>query len=269
MAMIMSDWGATPFAQPEVDTIENEFAWGRKELSIVYGATISASCVDAGSSPTTLLRSGLVLGIITSSGLWTNYSSTATDGSQIARGVLATPALRTADLITGTTHTLAAAVIVGGPVQAGLLYGLDAMARVDMFGRFIFDDDLTGNRFPFKAVTVPASIVAQGGPSSYQVTAADSGTLFTTTGATGGAVTFTLPATIVKGSNFRFVNTVGQNMVVTAPSGKFILFNNAAATSATFSTPGNLIGACLDVVTDETGSKYIGLPIGANTLTVS
>jgi len=103
--------------------------------------------------------------------------------------------------------------------------------------------------------------------ASYTLLASDSGGTFTTTGATG-AVTFTLPAVATsKGFRYQFVNTVGQNMVVTAPAGTLVTFNNAAATSATFSTAGNLIGAGLEVLCD--GAKWLAFPTGANTLTVS
>jgi hypothetical protein len=86
--------------------------------------------------------------------------------------------------------------------------------------------------------------------ASYTCTAADSGTLFTTTGASG-AVTFTLPAVATSaGVWYEFVNTVGQNMVITAPANTMVAHNDATATSVTFSEAGFLIGASCKVTCD-------------------
>lgn len=259
MAFIVTDYGAAPGPQAELMTVENEFAWGRKELSLIFGVVLDQSTVDAGATPTTVLRAGLVLGQIAATKKWKHYSSTASDGSQVARGILANPALRMTDL-NGNTQDKWCSVVVGGPVQSAKLFGLDTMARAQMFGRFVLDDDMVGNRFAY------LNLVAK--TANYQVLATDNGTLFTTTGA-AAEVDFTLPATIVCGSRFSFLNTVGQTMKVIAPAGKLVTFNNAAATSVAFSTAGNLIGAQVDILTDETGAKYVTRPYGANTMTVA
>ncbi|MFA5936484.1 MAG: hypothetical protein WC822_01255 [Candidatus Paceibacterota bacterium] len=91
--------------------------------------------------------------------------------------------------------------------------------------------------------------------ASYTCTVADSGTLFTTTGGTG-ACTFTLPAVATSaGVWYEFVNTVGQNMVITAPADTMVAHNDATATSVTFSEAGFLIGASCKVTCD--GTKWL------------
>lgn len=101
--------------------------------------------------------------------------------------------------------------------------------------------------------------------ANYTVVAADCGTLFTNTGATG-AVTFTLPAETNTGLWFEFMVTAGQNVTVTAAAGKLVAFNNAAATSITYSTAGELIGSGVRVACD--GTKWIAMPIlGSETAT--
>jgi len=102
--------------------------------------------------------------------------------------------------------------------------------------------------------------------ADYTLTAADVGGLFTTTGATG-TVTFTLPAVATStGYWYDFMNTVGQTMTVTAPANKLVAFNNATATSITFSTASELIGSGVRVVCD--GAKWIAMPIlGSETAT--
>jgi len=91
--------------------------------------------------------------------------------------------------------------------------------------------------------------------ASYTCTVADSGTMFTTTGASG-AVTFTLPAVATStGVWYEFVNTVGQNMVISAPADTLVAFNDATATSLTYSQASELIGASAKVTCD--GSKWL------------
>lgn len=91
--------------------------------------------------------------------------------------------------------------------------------------------------------------------SSYTVTAADAGTLFTTTGASG-AVTFTLPAAASNtGAWFEFYNVVDQNMIIAAPADTMVGTHDATFTSATYSTASEKIGAGCRVTSD--GSKWL------------
>ena len=90
---------------------------------------------------------------------------------------------------------------------------------------------------------VPVTVKA----SSYQVAAADNGTTFHTTGASG-TVEFTLPAPSA-GLHFRFCNTVDQDMTITCTN-KIVAVNNAAADGITYTTATELIGAVCDVVSD-------------------
>lgn len=75
------------------------------------------------------------------------------------------------------------------------------------------------------------------------ISAFDAGKTFTNYGA-GGSVTFTLPdpLTCRFGDEIIFQAAAAQNLVIAAPSGKLITFNNIAATSVTLSTSSELIG---------------------------
>lgn len=92
--------------------------------------------------------------------------------------------------------------------------------------------------------------------AAYTLTPDDECVQFTTRGASG-TVTFTLPpiASVPNGWSARFYNVVGQTMAITAPANKLTTFNNATATTATFSTSSELIGAAAEVVFD--GSTYL------------
>ena len=106
--------------------------------------------------------------------------------------------------------------------------------------------------------------------SSYAVSMpADSGTTFTTTGASG-AVTFTLPtpSASIKGAHCYFFNTVDQNMVIGVTGNDAIVtLNDAAADTLTFSTGGEKIGAAVHCVCD--GSLWLAMDTSENTITTN
>ena len=92
--------------------------------------------------------------------------------------------------------------------------------------------------------------------ASYTVTEADSGSIFTTYGGSA-AITFTLPSNPKRGLWYLFVNAVNQNMVITGDSTELITFNNATATSVTYSTGSQKIGATCLVFAD--GNSFYAL----------
>lgn len=252
------DWGAQPGLRAQVEEYQNAFSWGRKELQVIWSANISGAMRDSGSSPTSVIRPGLALGIITASNLWTNYSPSATDGSQVLRGFLAGPALRMVD-INGDNQAKLAAVIVGGMVKAANVWNLDYLGRAHCFGRFLFDDDHVGNSFGWRGVTAKTA--------NYTVTAADNNTIFTNQGA-AGAVTFTLP-TIARGLRYRFFVEADQTLTITAATADtLVVFNDAAADSIAFSTSSEKVGGCFEVIANADATKWLVFVfLGAETQT--
>lgn len=104
--------------------------------------------------------------------------------------------------------------------------------------------------------------------AAYTVLPSDGGKVLVQTSATAG---FTLPALadIWDGWNVEIFNIGATSLVITAPSGKMVGFNNAAATTATFNTSGNIVGAAAKVVYDGTTGKYLLFCYGPNTCTMS
>jgi hypothetical protein len=250
-----------PYGLPGQDslqqTVENAFLVGKESDYQLAGGIILSTAVDAGATPTTELRNGLVMGQVTASGKWREYAATNTDGSQIARRVLFN-SRRMTDYDANALDRWGV-FVVRGLVRPTALYGLDEKARRDLsLNGFLFDDrpNVPGAYYG----TTPKT-------ANYTVTAADNGTHFTTLGA-GGAVQFTLP-TVAAGLRYRFTNCVDQNMTVAGAAGTLITFNNAAATSVAFSTASNKIGGSFEVVSDSAGAKWLVLPHGANTMTVA
>ncbi len=245
-----------------ITSTENAFVFGRQEGWQYEGGTIVSTAVDANNSPTTTLRAGLVMGKVTSTGKWIQYSPTATNGSQFARGVLM-HGRNMLDPRTATAGDRQAMILVGGAgLKAGSLYGLDEQARKHLSGAgFFFDDQRS------LAVMEPRLVTAK--TADYTVVAADNGTLFTTVGA-AGAVNFALPAiaAVAPGWSATFFNEVDQNNTVTAPRGLLVGFNNAARTSIAFSTASEKIGCGVRIVVNPAGTKYLAFPIlGAETAT--
>jgi len=97
--------------------------------------------------------------------------------------------------------------------------------------------------------------------ADYTVVAADSGTIFTTTGATA-AINFTLPAISDGPFIFYFVNGADQNLTVTAATADTIVtFNDLAADSLAYSTASEKIGGAIMVFSD--GTTLFALPFAA------
>jgi hypothetical protein len=263
--MLYTDvWGLQPGIQSPVETYENAFRWGPAGLGLITGGTIYANAIDPGNTPTYELRPGLLLGQRTSDGTWSNYAAGNTDGSEVANGVLLT-GIRMTNILTGVAQARFYGVLVGGPVQAAKVLGLDLMARADMSDHFWFDDALNfpGNHwFPWRRFQTKTT--------NYAMVATDNFTHFDNTGA-AGSVTLTLPA-IANGYYFGFHAIANFTFAVTSFEGaNIVAFNNASANTITFSTAGNIIGGGGVFYSNPAGTKWIfeNRSAGANTVTVS
>lgn len=255
-------YGIVPGLTTSRETYESEFRWGSQWQGVFTNALIDGAARDSGNSPTYELRPGLLLGQVISTGKYKQYSPTATDGSEVAAGVLI-EALRVQNF-DGVDADRFYAVLVGGPVQASKILNLDLMARQQM-DKFIFDDifQIPGNHwFPWKRFQTKTA--------AYTVVANDNYTLFDNVGA-GAAITFTLPV-LAAGYFFGFRVQADQNVTVASNEGdNMVAFNDASADSVAFSTGGELIGGMLVVFTNPAGTKWIvqNVSAGANTVTVA
>lgn len=254
--MLLGDsYGMTPGISTTRETYENEFRWGMHAQGVFTNGLISGAARDSGNSPTYELRPGLLLGQITSTGKYTNYSPTATDGSEVAAAVLI-EGLRVQDF-DGNNQDKLYAILVGGPVKASKVLNLDLQSRQQM-DKFIFDDigNIPGNHwYPFKR--------QQTKTASYTIVASDNFTLFDNTGASG-TVVLTLPA-IANGYMFGLVATVAQVLRFTSAEG-----NNVVGTSATnTSVSVTAIGGVIWIYSNAAGTKWIVEQHGTQTITVA
>lgn len=255
-------WGDVFGVGAARETYEAGIMWGNPALYTFANGYYSANMIDAGNSPTWECRPGLVLGgPRTADGTITNYNPTATDGSEVAVGVLIT-SLRMQDL-QGVNQQRLFAYIAGGRVQSINLLGLDNMARQQMGDYFKFDDDFPGRHwYPWKRF--------QSKTANYQILASDNMNTFDNTGATG-AVTLTLPP-IANGYLFGLRGIVNQNIQFTSTEGaNIVVLNNASLSNVGFSTSGQIIGGGLKIYSNPAGTKWIveNTSAGTNTVSVS
>ncbi len=88
--------------------------------------------------------------------------------------------------------------------------------------------------------------------ADYTVKVSESGTLFTTSGATGG-VEFTLPSAATgDGCIFWFVNAVDGDLGITGTATEFVAYNDAAADGVSFETAAEQIGCGFEIFGDGT-----------------
>jgi len=251
-------YGLPPGLTAAVETYENAFRWGPAGLGLITSGYINAAASDPGNGATTFeLRPGLVMAQ-KSDGTWMNYSPTATDGSQVATGVNIT-GIRMTDILTQQGQARFYGILVGGPVQAAKLIGLDLNARQTM-DKFAFDDAFNypgSHWFPFRNFQTKTA--------NYQIVAADNFTLFDNLGASG-EVDLTLPP-IANGYYFALKASVGQVFKFISSEGGNIQGDTATRSAVSITA----IGGGLEVFTNPAATKwYVGnISTGAQVVSYS
>ena len=253
------------FAVPGLSTdyVEQtkEILWGRADLATYSTGLLSGAARDAGNTPTTLLRPGMLLGKITSSGKLIQASPTATDGSQNIVGIL--PFGLPAQLYGSNEDRLIPYLSTGYVKAKSLLlaanssYGIagdtyEYWIRTQLAPQFTLDDSPAGYKQAgrwsrIEYVTADRTVVA-----------ADHGTLFVCYGGSAN-VNFTLP-TMVHGLEFGFYNAQDYNMTITAtPADSLVTLHDAAADSIAVSTSSEKIGAMFEIIGLGNG-KSLAIP---------
>jgi len=233
-----------PGVSAALTTYDAELLWGGDESKIPVlraSGVISSAAADAGNTPTTLMRKGMLLGKITASGELKQWNPDGTDGSEQLHSVL--PVEQYMVDGTGTAVDRFGPVILSAPLKASalLIEGATLVGSTDEFlarkrlheQGCVLDDDPQGwlagvnRRYISKA-------------TDYTVLASDNGAIFL---ADTANATFTLPA-LKPGLQFDFVRCSDHNLVVTSAEGdNVIVGNDLSADSVTYSTSSNKIGA--------------------------
>ena len=255
--MLLTDsYGMLPGLTTSRETYETEFRWGSQFQGVFANALIDGSTVDTGNTPTFELRPGLLLGLNITTGKYKAYNPANTDGTEVASAILI-EGLRMLDFSNNATDRFYA-VLVGGPVQASKILGLDLNARQQM-DKFIFDDSagfgsIPGNHwFPWKRQITKTA--------NYTILATDNFTLFDNTGATA-EVDLTLPPiangyffglTARAAQTFKFISNEGSNVV------------SATATNSNVSVVA--IGGFIGIFSNPGATKWQVVDLGNQTIT--
>lgn len=272
--MDLPTMGSLPGVSTLTQSYEAQILWGGNQARVLYDTdcVIKSTTVDAGNTPTTTLRAGLVLGRKTSDGLLYAWNHDASDGTEIPVGVL----LNSISML-GASGSVedkdagAQGVCISGPIKASLLF-IEGTAfgssdnayllRKLWKDRFLFDDD-KGQLYSGDIKREVAKT------ANYTVVATDVGTLFTNAAASG-SVTFTLPAIKPGIGPFKFKGVVDQTLAIASAEGdNIVLVNDAAADSATFSTSSMKIGAGMVIYANTAGTLWYAELATAGVTTVS
>jgi hypothetical protein len=252
--MLLTDsYGIVPGLTTSRETYEAEFRWGSQFQGVYANALIDGSSVDTGNTPTFELRPGLLLGQVIATGKYKPYNNVGTDGTEVASAILL-EGLRMLDFSNNAVDRFYA-VLVGGPVQAAKILGLDLNARQQM-DKFIFDDifNIPGNHwYPWKRQINKTA--------NYSIVATDNFTLFDNANA-AGEVDLTLPA-IANGYYFGLRAQVGQVFKFISNEGGNLIGSTANQTSASVTA----IGGMITVYTNAAGTKWIVEQSGTATIT--
>lgn len=244
----MSEFTSMPGPQAVITAEQRRIYRGYPSSLQLMGIGIAAAAVDAGSTPTSNLRTGLVMGQVAATKLYKQYDPDAVDGTQEPVGILwEERSMLNPD--TGSTQNQTAQLITGGgPVVAANCIGIDPYVRQILGQHIMFDDRIPGEPVGWRG---PVTKTAD-----YQLVEADSGTLFTNQGASG-AVVFTLPATIKKGFRARFYVEADQSVTVAGAADTVVGYNDPVATSVGFATSAEKVGGMIEVIANADQTKYL------------
>ncbi len=235
MSFAFEGYQLTPGMHDERFTDETNIYWGRWDQREYVQAIVDSASTDAGNTDTTQLRTGLAMGVVTSTGKFKPWNPYATDGTNYLVGFL----LDEIDLTyVGSTKARLNAIVVKGQIKDDFIVipgesarGLSGktyefLLREQANGRFLFDSDI-GAYQATKEYTIGAAV------TSLTVTEAMNKTIFVTDTALGANCTLTLPVPR-PGLEYKFVHpstTAGTLLILDGPgTGEFWAAGAAANT---------------------------------------
>lgn len=232
--------GAKVTTAPEVAVV-----FGPEQMRLTANDLIIDSLArDAGNTPTTDLRAGLLLGKQTADGNLYHWDAEATDGTEMIAGVLWRPVKITDN--DGVAGDRTGVVLLASPLKTAdlLIKGAafighadEHLARKQLANAFVLDDDRhAGTRW----AGVPRVDKLITG-TTLTPTAAESGTRFCINNA--ASVTVTMPA-LEPGLVYEFLRVGDEELVIASAEGdNVIVGNDLSADSITFTTAGQHLGA--------------------------
>lgn len=241
----MGGWGIAGVGA-ERTVSESEILWGAdqaRNAALWKSAIISGASRDAGNTPTTVLRPGLLMAKVTSTGEYEEWDADASDGTQDILGILDSE-LRAQDYDATNQDRMFRMLVARAPIKASqlLIQGSALVGHVDEYlarrqlvaAGFVFDDDPMG----YKAGRGARVATVTG--TTDALTADENGTtLFYSNAA---SVTVTLPAA-KPGLEYELVRAADEEFIVVSPTADDVIVgNDLTADGVTVTTAGEQIG---------------------------
>lgn len=241
----MGGWGIAGVGA-ERTVSESEILWGAdqaRNAALWKSAIISGASRDAGNTPTTVLRPGLLMAKVTSTGEYEEWDADASDGTQDILGILDSE-LRAQDYDATNQDRMFRMLVARAPIKASqlLIQGSALVGHVDEYlarrqlvaAGFVFDDDPMG----YKAGRGARVATVTG--TTDALTADENGTtLFYNNAA---SVTVTLPAA-KPGLEYELVRAADEEFIVVSPTADDVIVgNDLTADGVTVTTAGEQIG---------------------------
>src|SRR5688572_3055882 len=132
----MGGWGV-PGVGAARTVSESEILWGAdqaRNAALWKSTKFSGASRDAGNSPTTVLRPGLIFGKVTATGEFEEWDADASDGTQFIGGVLDSE-LRAQDYDATNQDRVFRMLVARAPIKASamLIQGLALVGHVDEY----------------------------------------------------------------------------------------------------------------------------------------
>ena len=274
----MGGWG-TPGIGSERTITESELLWGAdqaRNAALWLSGVVSGAARDAGNTPTTVLRPGLLLAKLDTGGEYEEWDADASDGTQDIYGVLDTE-LRAQDFDATDQDRVFRILTARAPLKARklLIQGSAFIGHVDEYlarrqlhaAGFVLDDD------PFSYKAGAGNRIARVTGTTDTLTADENGKLLIYSNA--ASVTVTLPA-IKAGLIYDILREGDEELVVVSPTAdNVIVGNDLSADGVTFTTASEHMGAQVRVESIYVNTTlkwrmtlpYVPFNTGLNTLT--
>lgn len=229
-----------PGLESILETVQNQFWWGRNEQQVFMPCTVSGAARDSNNTVPAVLRGGLLMGKITASGLYKQWNPTGTDGSEVIAGILPSPLTMTDNgtdtdrytymWVSGNAYS--DRILVPGNAAEGIVGDAQEFNIINQLldKRVLLDKHLQyGDPLLYRPRYLTAAEVTA---DAVTVTTANHGRTFVMTGA-DAHTTFTLPTGVVGLTYTVYANVATYNAVVKAASGTFVIPGDAAVAYGT------------------------------------
>jgi len=258
--LVSQEYGRMPGIHSVYETQEAVLGWGRRHLEVLRGFGIHSSATDAGNSPNTLLRAGLLMALHNTEDYLMPWDPDSTGRQGQIFGVLG-HSQNMLDASGTAKSRIHGDIIIGGPVKSDMLIipgessrgiagnDYEYLVRNQMATRFLLDN------FPDYLPGGAASGVRQAGLKITQNASLDESHSGRTIYVEGtGAITLTLPSA-KPGLNYRIIEVAGNALTIQTVSSQKIYGIGTWTDDTSMTLSAAQGGGGVDLVADQIGSE--------------